>query len=168
MGHPLTGCACGESPSPVPLRDVESTVRVIDNVQAFGFRGDDLASTAGAVYRDTPGIYGALFDTSVATIRRGIAELDRALPKSSDPNKLDSYSPDAANQLAAALKLGAQLILSGTGVRLLHVTLDGFDTHSTELGGHDQLMGYLDEAVGGFYDELAAHGPSRQLLTATG
>jgi uncharacterized protein (DUF1501 family) len=167
MGHPLTGCACGVSSTPGALRDVESTVSVIESRQAFGFRGDDMASTAGAIYRDTPGIYGALFDTSVATVRRGIAELNRALPPSADPNKVESYSSDAGNQLAAALKLGAQLILSGTGVRLLHVTLDGFDTHSTELGGHDQLMGYLDEAVGGFYDELAAHGHSRNVLIAT-
>ncbi len=166
LGHPLTGCACGVTSTPGALRDVESTVTVIEGRQSFGFRGDDMAATAGAVYRDTPGIYGALFDTSVATLRHGIAEVDRALPRT-DSGQVDSYSTDSGNGLAAALKLGAQLILAGTGLRLLHVTLDGFDTHSTELSGHDQLMAYLDESVGGFYDELVSHGPSRNVLIAT-
>jgi len=38
------------------------------------------------------------------------------------------------------------------------VTLGGFDTHYTELNRHDDLMGYLDSAVGAFYQDLAAHG----------
>ena len=46
--------------------------------------------------------------------------------------------------------LASELITTGTGVKLLHVTLGGFDTHYTELTRHEDLMGYLDEAVGWF------------------
>src|SRR5215467_7153410 len=41
------------------------------------------------------------------------------------------------NQLAAALQLASELVVTGTGVKLLHVTLGGFDTHYTELTRHD-------------------------------
>jgi uncharacterized protein (DUF1501 family) len=71
------------------------------------------------------------------------------------------------NQLAAALQLAAELIVTGTGVKLLHVTLGGFDTHYTELNRHDDLMGYLDSAVSAFYKDLAAHGKADKVLIAT-
>jgi uncharacterized protein (DUF1501 family) len=71
------------------------------------------------------------------------------------------------NQLAAALQLAAELIVTGTGVKLLHVTLGGFDTHYTELNRHDDLMGYLDSAVSAFYQDLAAHNMADKVLIAT-
>jgi uncharacterized protein (DUF1501 family) len=70
------------------------------------------------------------------------------------------------NQLAAALQLAAELIVTGTGVKLLHVTLGGFDTHYTELNRHDDLIGYLDSAVGAFYQDLAAHAMADKVLIA--
>lgn len=166
-GHPLTGCACGTTSTPGVFRDADSTVTVIENQLSYGFGGDDIESAVGSVYAQTPGIYGALFDTAVATVRKTVGELQRALPTPADNGVVPSYSSDGGNGLGQALKLAAQLIVRGTGVRLLHVTLDGFDTHYTELANHDQLMTYLDEAVGGFYDELAAHGQASKVLMAT-
>ncbi len=167
-GHPLTGCACGATSTPGMLRDMGSTVAVIQDRQSYGFADDDLEAIVGAVYRETPGIYGALFDTTIAALRGSVAELAHALPARQDGSDgRPSYSQDSGNQLAQALKLGAQLIIAGTGVRLLHVTLDGFDTHSTEGDAHDQLMGYLDESISGFYGELAQHGLAPRVLLAT-
>ena len=166
-GHPLTGCACGSTATPGSLRDLNSTVAVIENQLSYGFAADDAEAAVGAVYNQTPGIYGALFDTAVATVRQTVGELQRAAPAPANSDTVPSYSGNANNALAQALKLAAQLIIAGTGVRLLHVTLDGFDTHYTELSYHDQLMSYLDEAVGGFYDELARRGVSRKVVVAT-
>lgn len=166
-GHPLTGCGCGVSATPGAFKNVDSTVAVIEGRRSFGFVDDDLAATVGAVYHQTPGLYGALFDTSIATLQQTASELQRAVPEPKDDAPEPSYSKDQANQSASALKLGAQLILAGTGVRLLHVTLDGFDTHQTEPADHDRLMTYLDEAVGGFYDDLSMHGRAGNVLIAT-
>jgi uncharacterized protein (DUF1501 family) len=166
-GHPLTGCACGTTATPGALRDADSTVAVIENQLSYGFASSDVETAVGTVYGQTPGIYGALFDTAVATLRKTVGELQRTLPAAADSDSIPSYSADAGNGLAQALKLAAQLIIRGTGVRLLHVTLDGFDTHYTEPTYHDQLMGYLDEAVGGFYAELAQHGKAGKVLMAT-
>jgi uncharacterized protein (DUF1501 family) len=166
-GHPLTGCACGTTATPGALHDADSTVAVIENQLSYGFASEDVESAVGTVYGHTPGIYGALFDTAVATLRKTVGELQRTLPTPANSDTIPSYSADAGNGLAQALKLAAQLIIRGTGVRLLHVTLDGFDTHYTEPTYHDQLMGYLDEAVGGFYAELAEHGKAGKVLMAT-
>jgi uncharacterized protein (DUF1501 family) len=106
----------------------------------------------------------------MATAQESVASLKTAAqayqPKAtySDSQKL-VYS--SKNQLAAALQLAAELIVTGTGVKLLHVTLGGFDTHYTELNRHDDLMGYLDSAVSAFYQDLSAHGMSDKVLIAT-
>src|SRR3982074_3818008 len=167
-GHPLTGCACGTTNVPGALRDLQATMTVIQNQKTFGFTGgSDVEAAVGALYKGTPGIYGALFDTAMATATETMTTLRTSA---------DSYQPMAdysdkvklvyssKNQLAAALQLAAELIVTGTGVKLLHVTLGGFDTHYTELNRHDDLMGYLDSAVSAFYKDLAAHGMSDPAL----
>ncbi len=170
-GHPLVGCACGSTEIPGALRDLEATLTVVNSQQSFKFNGgDDMEKAMGALYTSTPGIYGALFDTAVTTARDTVAQLKTSAtaytPKAqySDNAKL-VYS--SKNQLAAALQLAAQLIVTGTGVKVLHVTLGGFDTHYTQQARHDDLMGYLDTALSAFYQDLAGHGMSDRVLVAT-
>src|SRR4029078_2666723 len=129
-----------------------------------------MEKAVGALYTGTPGIYGALFDTAVTTARDTVAQL-RTSASAYTPKA--QYSDDAKlvfsskNQVAAALQLAAQLIVTGTGVKILHVTLGGFDTHYTQQQRHDDLMGYLDSAVSAFYADLAGHGMSDRVLVAT-
>ena len=170
-GHPLTGCACGATDAPGALRDLQATLTVIQNQKTFGFTGgSEVEAAVGALYKGTPGIYGALFDTAIATATETMATLRTSstsyqpMADYSDKVKL-VYS--SKNQLAAALQLAAELIVTGTGVKLLHVTLGGFDTHYTELSRHDDLMGYLDSAVSAFYQDLAAHHMADKVLIAT-
>jgi uncharacterized protein (DUF1501 family) len=170
-GHPLTGCACGTTDVPGALRDLQATLTVIQNQKNFGFTGgSEVEAAVGALYKGTPGIYGALFDTAIATANDTIATLRTSSaayqPMAGYTDKVNLvYS--SKNQLAAALQLAAELIVTGTGVKLLHVTLGGFDTHYTELNRHDDLMGYLDTAVNSFYQDLAAHGKADKVLIAT-
>jgi uncharacterized protein (DUF1501 family) len=171
FGHPLTGCACGTTGVPGALRDLQATLTVIDNQKTFGFSGGgEVEAAVGALYKGTPGIYGALFDTAMATAQESIATL-RTSEASYQPRA--EYSDQAKlvysskNQLAAALQLAAELVTTGTGVKLLHVTLGGFDTHYTELTRHDDLMGYLDTAVSAFYQDLAGHGMADKVMIAT-
>jgi uncharacterized protein (DUF1501 family) len=170
-GHPLTGCACGATDVPGALRDLQATLSVIHDQKTFGFTGgSEVEAAVGALYKGTPGIYGALFDTAIATAGETITALRTS---SAEYHPLADYSDKAKlvysskNQLAAALQLAAELIVTGTGVKLLHVTLGGFDTHYTELNRHDDLMAYLDSAVSAFYQDLAAHGKSDNVLIAT-
>lgn len=170
-GHPLTGCACGATDVPGALRDLQATLTVIQNQKTFGFTGGtEVEAAVGALYKGTPGIYGALFDTAIASATETMATLRtsnatyKPMADYTDKVKL-VYS--SKNQLSAALQLAAELIVTGTGVKLLHVTLGGFDTHYTELNRHDDLMGYLDTAIDAFYKDLAAHNMADKVLIAT-
>src|SRR4030088_2319438 len=76
FGHPLTGCACGATDTPRAPRDLHATLTVIDNQKTFGFSGgSEVEAAVGALYQGTPGIYGALFDTAMATAGQSIATL---------------------------------------------------------------------------------------------
>ena len=169
-GHPLVGCACGTTEIPGALRDLQATLTVVNQQQTFKFNTDELDRVLGAVYTGTPGIYGALFDTAVATARDTVAQLRTSaasyVPKGhySDNMRL-VYS--SKNQLANALQLAAELIVTGTGVKLLHVTLGGFDTHQGERARHDALLGYLDQAIAAFHEDLTAYGMADRVLVAT-
>jgi uncharacterized protein (DUF1501 family) len=170
-GHPLVGCACGTTGIPGALRDLEATLTVVNSQQSFKFNGgDEMERAMGALYTSTPGIYGALFDTAVTTARDTVAQLKTS---AASYTPMAQYSDNAKlvfsskNQLAAALQLAAQLIVTGTGVKILHVTLGGFDTHYTQQQRHDDLMGYFDQAVSAFYTDLAAHEMSDRVLIAT-
>jgi uncharacterized protein (DUF1501 family) len=106
----------------------------------------------------------------MSTVRDTVAQLKTSaakyVPKASysDNQKLVFSSK---NQLAAALQLAAELIVTGTGVKVLHVTLGGFDTHYTEINRHADLMGYLDAAVSAFHADLTAYGMADRVMIAT-
>lgn len=170
LGHPLTGCACGTTNVPGALRDLHATVSVIDNVRGFGFQGGSrVENVAGALWKGTPGIYGALFDTAISTAQQAVASVRTASQRQPAANYSDNVKLvyPSKTQLGAALQLAASLITSGTGVKLLHVTLGGFDTHQTELNRHNDLMGYLDQSVSAFYHDLDQHGMADKVLIAT-
>jgi len=170
-GHPLVGCACGTTNVPGMLRDLQATLTVIDNVKTFGFQGgQNVENVMGTLYKGTPGMYGALFDSAMSTVRDTVAQLRTSsakyTPKGNYSDKVQLvYS--SKNQLAAALQLAAELIVTGTGVKVLHVTLGGFDTHYTELNRHDALMSYLDSAITAFHDDLTAYGMADRVMIAT-
>jgi uncharacterized protein (DUF1501 family) len=169
-GHPLVGCACGTSEIPGALRDLDATLSVVNGRDTFKFNGTDAERAMGVIYNGTPGVYGALFDTSVYSARDTIARLrtarEKYVPRAAYNDNVNLvYS--SRNQLASALQLAAQLIISGVGAKILHVTLGGFDTHDQEFARHEQLMGYVDGAISAFYNDLAAYQMSDRVLVAT-
>src|SRR3989475_621198 len=106
----------------------------------------------------------------MTTVRDTVAQLRTSstqyTPKGGYSDKVNLvYS--SKNQLAAALQLASELIVTGTGVKVLHVTLGGFDTHYTELNRHDALMNYLDSAISAFHDDLTAYGMADRVMIAT-
>ncbi len=170
-GHPLVGCACGATGIPGALRDLQATLTVINGQQSFKFMGgDEMERAAGALYTGTPGIYGALFDTAVATARDTVAQLKTSAAKYVPKAKYTDnvrLAISSKNQLAAALQLASELIVTGTGAKILHVTLGGFDTHYTQEARHDSLLAYLDSAVSAFYEDLNAYGMADRVMIAT-
>ncbi|HZS15250.1 MAG TPA: DUF1501 domain-containing protein [Candidatus Dormibacteraeota bacterium] len=165
----LAACALGQASVPAELRAQGATVTVIDTVASYDVQGGAVRQAAApALYRRTPGIYGALFDQALATAESGIASLKKA----------SSYTPAATyqdtatvygskNSIASALQLTAQMIVTQPGVKVCHVVLGGFDTHQQEDVRQTALLTDVDKAVSAFMQDLDAHGVSDRVVLMT-
>jgi uncharacterized protein (DUF1501 family) len=116
----------------------------------------------GGFKQAAPAPYGALFDST----------LQQALQASHALQATDAgYQPKAtyptASPIASSLKLIAETIVSGLGVRVAHVTLGGFDNHAREKPVHDRLLLDLDQALAAFMQDLAGHGLADRILVMT-
>ncbi len=72
-------------------------------------------------------------------------------------------APD--HPLARRLRLAANLISAGFGLRVFHLELDGFDTHAQQARTHDALLRELSESLAFFQRELASKGLDDMVTT---
>jgi uncharacterized protein (DUF1501 family) len=169
QGHPLTGCALGQASAPSELRATGATVSVIQSVASYQVQGGAGRQVAApALYRKTPGIYGVLFDQALSTAESGI----KALNDSTKYTPSVAYIPKSTvygskNDLATALQLTAQMIVTQPDVKLCHVVLGGFDTHQQEDTRQAALLTYVDAAVSAFMQDMAAHGQADRVVLMT-
>jgi uncharacterized protein (DUF1501 family) len=75
--------------------------------------------------------------------------------------------PYPQTSIASALMLVSQVVASGAKLRVAHVTLGGFDTHSSQINEHEKLLGELGDALSAFYADLASYGKDHDVLTMT-
>ncbi|MGA9944182.1 MAG: DUF1501 domain-containing protein [Candidatus Cybelea sp.] len=72
-----------------------------------------------------------------------------------------------ATVLGRSLALAAQIVGSNLGTKAIYVEHGSFDTHVNQKATQDRLLTQLSDAVGAFYQDLAAHGNERRVLTLT-
>ena len=170
QGHPLTGCALGQTSTPAELRASSAVVSVIHSVQGYQVQGGaDHQTAAPALYKRTPGIYGTLFDQALSTAESGISSLQSA-SKSYKP--MADYGTTSAvygskNSLADSLQLTAEMIVTQPQTKLCHVVLGGFDTHQQEETRQTALLKDVDTAVTAFFKDLQGHGMADRVVLFT-
>jgi uncharacterized protein (DUF1501 family) len=170
QGHPLAGCALGQASTPAELLAQSATVSVIDSIPTYqvdGGAGHRVA--APALYKKTPGIYGALFDQALSTAEYGIAAL---ADSQSRYTPSVTYTPQSTvygskNSLATSLQLTAEMIVTQPSVKICHVVLGGFDTHQDEDTRQNALLAYVDSAVSAFMQDIANHGMADRVVLMT-
>jgi len=134
--------------------------------------------------------YGLAVDRN-ATTRQAFASLvhDERLPFSSPylphvmeiedrsqrgseelPRLIAGYTTNAsypATALGRSLALAAQIVGSNIGTKVIYVQHGSFDTHVNQVAVQNRLLGEFSDAMKAFYDDLAAHGNDRRVLTMT-
>ncbi len=144
---------------------------------------------------DIPAIPGlqeyAMIADGNATARRAFAQQarDRRLPfespylahvmqieadaqRSSEelPRLVSGYVAKAsypATGLGRSLALAAQIVGSHLGTKVIYVEHGSFDTHVSQKATQNRLLTEFSNAIGAFYEDLAAHGNDRRVLTVT-
>jgi uncharacterized protein (DUF1501 family) len=143
-------------------------VPAIGALHAYGLSSDGDAgerATFTSLVRDDRVPFSSPYLATVATIedhaQRGSEEL---------PKLVAGYAPSGAypaTPLGRSLALAAQIVGSRLGTRVVYVQHGSFDTHAAQKPTQDRLLRELGDALKAFYDDLAAHGNDKRVLTMT-
>src|SRR2546422_7579766 len=169
--HALEGVSAGSlvppelrSSTPVTALQSLKTFR-LQPVNEHGTQVDvenPLMKFYGAFKGAGPAPFGALLD---ATLSEAL-QASHAL-QATDASYQAKATYPANSPIASSLKLVAETIVSGLGVRVAHVTLGGFDNHAREKQCHSQLLLDLDQALTAFMQDLQGHGLGDKVLVMT-
>lgn len=105
--------------------------------------------------------YGVLLETTMETAVTSSQELAATA---------EQYTPAVdypESSFGSGLSLLAQALVGGLGMRVGHITIGGFDTHSTQREDHEELLRSLDEGLTAFYRDLEAHGLADDVVVLT-
>jgi uncharacterized protein (DUF1501 family) len=169
--HALEGVSAG-SMVPPELRS-KTPVTVLQSIKAFRLQPvnehgtmvdveNPLMKFYGSLRTSSPAPFGALLDS---TLQEAITASRALLATDASYQPMAAY-PDKS-PIASSLKMVAETIVSGLGVRVAHVTLGGFDNHAREKPVHDKLLLDLDKALGAFMQDLTGHGLADRVLVMT-
>ncbi len=101
-----------------------------------------------------------------------VMEIEGNAQRSSEelPRLVAGYTTKAsypATPLGRSLALAAQIVGSKLGTKAIYVEHGSFDTHVSQVAIQNRLLAQFSDAVGAFYEDLAAHGNERRVLTLT-
>jgi uncharacterized protein (DUF1501 family) len=101
-----------------------------------------------------------------------VMEIEGDAQRSSEelPKLVAGYTTKAsypATGIGRSLALAAQIVGSNLGTKVIYVEHGSFDTHVNQKTTQDLLLTQFSNAIGAFYDDLAAHGNDRRVLTLT-
>ena len=152
----------------LPVAAAQLAAATIDSSVALHLIGEQRRAVAISPYGDMFGtettdqdlrMYNAMRGLSAASAGRGpwhdmfATTLRTQLDMATDvATVFDTGLPE--NDFAKKLTIAARLINANVGLRVVDVSLDGFDNHDGERADHDQLMADFDAGVRAFYDTL--------------
>jgi len=166
--EPVTGISLGTGPSPSMRSDKAVTVGLRDPEAAWFLQhNEDPWFRNLRVGMAAMAIESSRAEVMTAHARSGLADtltFAESL-ESVDTERIRDRYPN--NELGHSLGTAAELIEQDMGLRVIHVSLAGFDTHSDQRGGHGYLMEQLGEAMGTFLSDLNDRGLGESTLTVT-
>ncbi|HKU66160.1 MAG TPA: DUF1501 domain-containing protein [Candidatus Baltobacteraceae bacterium] len=143
-------------------------VPAIAQIRGYGLLGDrdkDERAAYGRVVNDTRLPFSSPYLAHVMEIEDHAQKGSEELPKLLAGYKAAGSYP--ATPIGRSLSLAAQIVGSKTGTRVIYVQHGSFDTHVSQKATQDRLLGEFSDAIKAFYDDLAAHGNEKRVLTMT-
>jgi uncharacterized protein (DUF1501 family) len=167
---PFLGFNIGSS-TPPELRSETVSIPSVQNPADYGFKiggriapaNDPRTATLMKLYEQYPSTspYGVLLETTAESAVSSAQMLTKAA---------GAYKPAVTypnSSFGSGLSVLAEAIVGNLGMRVGHITLGGFDTHTNEVAEHGALMTTLDEGLAAFYQDLAAQGRADDVLVLT-
>jgi len=169
-GHPFkamdigvqTAQALASISTPVPTLSSVNTYRIYPDpadTDGGNARMKALMNLYNSYPKTSP--YAALLDATALNAQEGSHELQTA---NAAYHTTVTYP---TGPFAAGLKVLAEAIVQGLGLRVGYVTLGGFDTHANQSTTHDLLMKTLADGLAAFYSDLEQHGKADNVVIMT-
>ncbi len=169
-GHPFRSLDIGVQTAQA-LSSINAQVPTLSNVQSYRIAPDPVDVDRGQarlqalmkLYNSYPKTspYAALLDTTALDAQEGSRQLHEA------DTQYHSTVTYPTGPFAAGLKVLAEAIVQGLGLRVGYVTLGGFDTHANQQATHDTLMKTLADGLATFYSDLVSHGKADNVVVMT-
>lgn len=143
-------------------------VPAVDALRGYGLASDRRSGDKEAFHefvRDTTVPFRSPFLAQVAEIEDHAQRGAEELPKLVAGYKSEATYP--STPLGRSLALAAQIVGSRLGTKVLYVQHGSFDTHVTQKQTQERLLGDFANAISAFYQDLAAHGNDKRVLTMT-
>ena len=169
-GHPFkamdigvqTAQALASISAPVPTISSVNTYRIYPD-PADADNGNARLQALMKLYNSYPETspYAALLDTTALSAQDGSKQLHNA------DAQYQAAVTYPQGPFAAGLKILAEAIVQGLGLRVGYVTLGGFDTHANQQTTHNVLMKSLADGLSAFYTDLSKHGKADNVVVMT-
>ncbi|GAC1350859.1 MAG: DUF1501 domain-containing protein [Ktedonobacteraceae bacterium] len=169
-GHPFKAMDIGVQTAQA-LASISAPVPTLESVNTYRIYPDPADTDSGnarlqalmKLYNSYPKTspYAALLDTTALSAQDGSKQLHAA---DATYQPLVTYPQ---GPFAAGLKILAEAIVQGLGLRVGYVTLGGFDTHANQQTTHDTLMKTLADGLVAFYTDLSKHGKADTVVVMT-
>lgn len=169
-GHPFRSLDVGVQTAQA-LSSINAQVPTLSTIQSYRIAPDPVDIDRGQarlqalmkLYNSYPKTspYAALLDTTALDAQEGSRQLHDA------DAQYHSTVTYPAGPFAAGLKVLAEAIVQGLGLRVGYVTLGGFDTHAGQQTTHDTLMKTLADGLAAFYNDLSSHGKADNVVVMT-
>jgi len=170
-GTDIAGLHVGGRSLPLALKSTKTEVPSLTTLEQYRLQlGGDLAAkreVRDALERvarlDRPSA-----DPLLGFVRRSTLA---AYDSSKKLEQLDQQTGDKSSYpnfgLAKRLELIAQIIKAGFGTRIYYTSIDGFDTHANQLGGHASLLNQLSDSIAAFHKDLTDAGQADRVALLT-
>lgn len=169
-GHPFKAMDIGVQTAQA-LASISAPVPTLASINAYRIYPDPADTDHGnarlqalmKLYNSYPKTspYAALLDTTALSAQVGSQTLHEA------DAKYQASVTYPTGPFAAGLKILAEAIVEGLGLRVGYVTLGGFDTHANQQATHDTLMKILADGLSAFYTDLSIHGKADNVVIMT-
>jgi uncharacterized protein (DUF1501 family) len=156
---------------PFEMYSATTPVPVVASISSYQFQGDALYPTSAAqrtqnaigLYDGAPqeAMFAATFDSTIHLAYNSIQSLQQA------DKSYKTTVTYPATSLGAGLRLLAEAITGDLGLRVGHVTLGGFDTHTDENTTLSKLLTTFSDAVSIFYQDLQFQSRDRDVIVMT-
>jgi uncharacterized protein (DUF1501 family) len=169
-GHPFKALDIGVQTAQA-LSSISAPVPTLASVNSYRVYPDPADTDGGnarmqalmKLYNSYPKTspYAALLDTTALSAQEGSRQLHEA---ATAYQAAVTYPP---GPFASGLKVLAEAIVEGLGLRVGYITLGGFDTHANQQNTHNVLMKMLADGLSAFYTDLAHHGKADNVVIMT-